>query len=75
MAESSLATARERLRRFAEQETAGASPLYEHLAARAADDDDVAGLLTAAATEFATPTLLLAAAHRLVLAEPISDLA
>ncbi|MGH3436162.1 MAG: DUF2332 domain-containing protein [Sciscionella sp.] len=75
MAESSLASARERLRRFAEQETAGASPLYEHLAAEAAADDEVAGLLTAAAPEFATPTLLLAAAHRLVLAEPISDLA
>ncbi|WP_019808490.1 DUF2332 domain-containing protein [Saccharomonospora halophila] len=60
-----------RLRRFAAHEAAGLSPLYEHLAARAADDPDVAGLLSAASGDDAHPTLLLAAAHRLVQADPI----
>lgn len=64
-----------RLRRFAAHEAAGESPLYEHLAAQAAEDTEVAGLLTVAPAELAMPTLLLAAAHRLVLAEPISELA
>lgn len=63
------------LRAFAEQEAAGVSPLYEHLAQEAAADEEVAGLLTAADEEFAKPTLLFAAAHRLVIAEPISELA
>lgn len=61
--------------RFAEFEAAGTSPLYEHLAWHAAEDTEVSGLLTAAEGRFATPTLLLAAAHRLVIAEPISELA
>ncbi|OQO90255.1 hypothetical protein B1813_17650 [Saccharomonospora piscinae] len=71
---SSLDTARERLRRFAEHEAADASPLYSHLAAEAATDDEVAGLLTAASGDDADPALLLAAAHRLVQAEPIHPL-
>lgn len=60
---------------FAEHEAIGVSPLYEHLAGHAAEDVEVAGLLTAAEPDYAKPTLLFAAAHRLVIAEPISDLA
>ena len=71
---SSLETIRERLRRFSAEEAAGVSPLYEHLAAQAAADDDVAALLTAASGNDARPTLLLAAAHRLLQAEPIHPL-
>lgn len=70
-----LDVVRRRLRRFAERDAAAESPLYAHLAQAAADDDEVAGLLTVAEPEQARPTLLLAAAHRLVLAEPVSDLA
>ncbi|MGH3520437.1 MAG: DUF2332 domain-containing protein [Haloechinothrix sp.] len=70
---SDLAEITRRLSRFAE-ETAGSSPLYSHLAARAAADDEVAGLLTAAPDEHARPTLLLAAAHRLIQADPIHPL-
>lgn len=65
---------KQRLADFAEFEAAGYSPLYAHLADRAAGDDDVAGLLTAAADADARPTLLLAAAHRLLQAEPIHPL-
>ncbi|GAA3871099.1 DUF2332 domain-containing protein [Saccharothrix violaceirubra] len=66
---------RDRLSRFARLDAPGVSPLYEHLSANAALDDDVAGLLTAAPEPFAHPTLLLAAAHRLVQAEPVHPLA
>ncbi|MEU3275271.1 DUF2332 domain-containing protein [Saccharomonospora sp. NPDC006951] len=71
---SDLGAIRHRLRRFAEHDANGVSPLYEHLAAQAADDDEVASLLTAAKGEEAHPTLLLAAAHRLVQADPIHPL-
>ncbi|MGH3620224.1 MAG: DUF2332 family protein, partial [Sciscionella sp.] len=64
-----------RLLRFADVEAAGASPLYQHLALRAAEDAEVSGLLMAAGEQAARPTLLFAAAHRLVIAEPISELA
>ncbi|KZB82392.1 DUF2332 domain-containing protein [Amycolatopsis regifaucium] len=63
-----------RLRKFATVEAAGVSPLYEHLAAKAADDDDVAGLLTDARGGEARGTLLMATAHRLVQADPIHPL-
>ncbi|WP_116045247.1 DUF2332 domain-containing protein [Amycolatopsis palatopharyngis] len=63
-----------RLRRFAETEAAGNSPLYEHLALKAAEDDAVASLLAAASPTDARPTLLLAAAHRLIQADPIHPL-
>lgn len=72
---TTLDVVRQRLRLFAEQEAANESPLYAHLAARAAEDDEVAGLLTAADAPFARATLLLAAVHRLVIADPISQLA
>ncbi|GLY68296.1 DUF2332 domain-containing protein [Amycolatopsis taiwanensis] len=49
---------------------AGTSPLYEHLAERAAEDADVAGLLAPGDD----PALLFAAAHRLVQADPIHPL-
>ncbi|WP_018684072.1 DUF2332 domain-containing protein [Actinokineospora enzanensis] len=71
---ASLEQIRQRLRRFAEHEAAGASPLYEHLATQAAEDDEVAGLLTGAPDAFAYPTLLLAAAHRVLQAEPFHEL-
>jgi hypothetical protein len=70
-----LDVVRKRLRRFAEEEAAPESPLYAHLARSAADDDDVAALLTAAPPHYARATLLLAAVHRLVIAEPVSELA
>lgn len=70
-----LDVVRTRLRRFADEEAAPESPLYAHLAQAAADDDDVAGLLTAAQPYDARPTLLFAAVHRLVIADPICDLA
>ncbi|OLT48267.1 hypothetical protein BJF85_13295 [Saccharomonospora sp. CUA-673] len=67
--------AQERLRRFADHEAAGISPLYAHLASHAADDDEIAGLLAEAGADGdAHPTLLLAAAHRLIQAEPIHPL-
>jgi hypothetical protein len=65
---------KQRLRVFASGQAAGVSPLYEHLATRAAEDDEVAGLLTAAPDETADAPLLLAAAHRLVQADPIHPL-
>jgi hypothetical protein len=71
---TSLDLVRRRLARFAKSEAHGVSPLYEHLAAHAADDPEVAGLLTAAPERFAHATLLLAAAHRLVQAEPFHEL-
>lgn len=70
-----LELARQRLRVFAEREAIGVSPLYEHLATNAAEDDDVAGLLTVAKPDFAHPTLLLAAVHRVLQAEPVHPLA
>lgn len=75
MTATELDVVRKRLRFFAEQEAAGESPLYAHLAMAASEDDDVAGLLTVAPPEFARSTLLFAAVHRLVLAEPVSELA
>ncbi|GGP61016.1 DUF2332 domain-containing protein [Saccharothrix coeruleofusca] len=69
-----LDVVRRRLAWFAEREAAGVSPLYEHLGRGAADDPEVAGLLTAAEERFAHGTLLLAAAHRLVQAEPFHPL-
>jgi hypothetical protein len=64
-----------RLRRFAEIDAAEISPLYQHLAERAAEDPDIAGLLTATSAEFATPTLLLAAVQRALQAVPFHELA
>lgn len=62
------------LRTFAEVEARGVSPLYEHLALQAAEDDDVAGLLSVARDGEVRGTLLMAAAHRLVQADPIHPL-
>ncbi|TNC23209.1 DUF2332 domain-containing protein [Amycolatopsis alkalitolerans] len=63
---------KQRLREFAAGQAAGVSPLYEHLATKAAEDGEVAGLLTQASG--GAPELLLAAAHRLVQADPIHPL-
>jgi hypothetical protein len=71
---TTLEQARQRLRIFAEREAIGISPLYEHLAAKAAEDDEVAGLLTAAPVEFSSPTLLMAAIHRVLQSEPVHPL-
>ncbi len=62
------------LRTFAEVEARGVSPLYEHLALQAAEDDDVAGLLAPARDGEVRGTLLMAVAHRLVQADPIHPL-
>ncbi|GAA3063738.1 DUF2332 domain-containing protein [Actinokineospora globicatena] len=70
----SLDEVKHRLRRFADVEAAGVSPLYQHLAERAAEDDDVAALLTAAQPGFEKATLLLAAVHRALQAEPFHEL-
>lgn len=70
---SDLAELKSRLSGFAEA-AAGSSPLYAHLAERAAADDEVAGLLAAAPDDEARPALLLAAAHRLLQADPIHPL-
>lgn len=70
-----LDVVRRRLRRFADEEAAPESPLYTHLALSAADDDDVAALLAAAEPHNARATLFFAAVHRLVIAEPVSELA
>lgn len=70
-----LDTVRKRLMIFGAQEARTESPLYAHLAEAAAADDEVAGLLTVTEPANARATLLFAAAHRLVLAEPISHLA
>ena len=63
-----------RLRVFAEVEARGVSPLYDHLATHAAEDDDIAALLTDARGGEARGTLLFAAAHRLVQTDPIHPL-
>lgn len=65
----SLEEVRQGLRAFAAG-AAGASPLYEHLAERAAEDGEVAALLARGDD----PALLLAAAHRLIQADPIHPL-
>ncbi len=69
-----LDTIKTTLRTFAEVEARGVSPLYEHLASQAAEDGDVAGLLTSARDGEARGTLLMATAHRLVQADPIHPL-
>lgn len=72
---TSLDVVRDRLRTFADSEAAGESPLYAHLTSSAAEDDQVAALLTAADPDDAKSVLLfLAAAHRLVLADPVCEL-
>ncbi|WP_132878716.1 DUF2332 domain-containing protein [Tamaricihabitans halophyticus] len=65
-----LAELRGQLLAFAADEAAGVSPLYEHLATQAAEDAEVVGLLTEVAVPEEAGQLLLAAAHRLVYAEP-----
>ncbi|HEV7650774.1 MAG TPA: DUF2332 domain-containing protein [Actinophytocola sp.] len=74
MAAATLEEIRRRLRWFADQHAATISPLYSHLAGHAADDDEVAGLLTAADATAAHPTLLLAAVQRVLQAEPFHEL-
>jgi hypothetical protein len=66
---------RQRLVHFADKEAAGFSPLYEHLARGAAADDAVADLLRAAQPGFGASTLLLAAVHRALQAQPFHELA
>ncbi|GAB1516418.1 DUF2332 domain-containing protein [Actinophytocola sp. KF-1] len=68
---AALEAVQDRLRRFAD-EAAEVSPLYSHLAAHIADDDDVAGLLTDATSP--DPALLLAAVQRVLQAEPFHEL-
>jgi hypothetical protein len=72
---SSLDLVRQRLLTFGEHEAKAESPLYAHLAEAVAADDEVAALLTVAEPHQARATLFFAAAHRLVLSEPVSELA
>ena len=75
MSGASLDEIRRHLRWFASEHAAAISPLYSHLSAHAADDDEVAGLLTAASSvEAANATLLLAAVQRVLQAEPFHEL-
>ena len=75
MTAATLEDIRRRLRWFADDHAATISPLYSHLAGHAADDDEVAGLLTATSAESADPTLLFAAVQRVLQAEPFHELA
>lgn len=74
MAAATLEEIRRRLRWFADKHAATISPLYSHLAGHAADDDDIAGLLTATETESADATLLFAAVQRVLQSEPFHEL-
>lgn len=68
---AALDEVRDRLRRFAD-DAAEVSPLYSHLAGHAAEDDDVARLLTVGTSP--DPALLLAAVQRVLQAEPFHEL-
>ncbi|HEX7661391.1 MAG TPA: DUF2332 domain-containing protein [Pseudonocardiaceae bacterium] len=71
---TSLDVVKDRLRTFADS-AVGESPLYTHLASCAAEDADVAELLTPTDPDDPRAVLLfLAAAHRLVLADPVCEL-
>jgi hypothetical protein len=75
MPATELGLVQRRMRRFAAVETVPASPLYHHLAEKSAEDPEICGLLTGTSEEFATPTLLLAAVHRTLQANPFHELA
>jgi hypothetical protein len=68
---AALEEIRDRLRRFAD-DAAETSPLYSHLAGHAAEDDEVAALLTGAPDP--DPELLLAAVQRVLQTEPFHEL-
>jgi hypothetical protein len=74
MGTASVEEIQERLRTWARRHAAPVSPLYGHLGAHAADDPDVAALLTAAGRELGDPTLLFAAVHRVLAADPFHEL-
>jgi hypothetical protein len=74
MPAATLEEIRGRLRWFADDHAAAISPLYSHLAGHAAEDDEIAGLLTAADAAAMDPTLLLAAVHRVLQSEPFHEL-
>jgi hypothetical protein len=74
MATETLERAQRKLRRFASIDAAGFSPLYAHLAERAAEDPEIAGLLTATNPEDAQATLFFAAIHRTLQAHPFHEL-
>jgi hypothetical protein len=74
MTTETLERAQRKLRRFASVDAAGFSPLYAHLAELAAEDTEIAGLLTATNPEDAQATLLFAAVHRTLQAHPFHEL-
>jgi hypothetical protein len=75
MPAATLDEIRRHLRWFAERHAAEISPLYSHLAGHAADDDEIAGLLTAAEhAKAANATLLFAAVQRVLQSEPFHEL-
>jgi hypothetical protein len=75
MPATELELVQRRMRRFANVDSVPVSPLYHHLAEKSAEDGEICALLTAASEEFATPTLLLAAVHRALQANPFHELA
>jgi hypothetical protein len=78
MTEPALDKIRRGLLRFARVDAAGVSPLYAHLAEHAAEDPEIAGLLTASTgTELTTPKVLLlfAAVQRTLQTVPFHELA
>jgi hypothetical protein len=75
MPAATLDDIRRHLRWFAERHAAEISPLYSHLAGHAADDEEVAALLTATDhAEAANATLLFAAVQRVLQSEPFHEL-
>ncbi|MGH3878482.1 MAG: DUF2332 domain-containing protein [Actinophytocola sp.] len=74
MAAATLEEIKRSLRWFADRTAAEISPLYSHLAGHAADDDEIAGLLTATDSTAADATLLLAAVQRVLQSEPFHEL-
>lgn len=74
MTAATLEEIRQRLRWFADRHAVSISPLYSHLAGHAADDDEIAGLLTATDATSADATLLFAAVQRVLQSEPFHEL-
>jgi len=51
---------------FAQQECQGSSPLYEHLATKIANDEDLLDIASSIPQDQPAPNLLLAAVHYLL---------
>ncbi|MCP2332257.1 MULTISPECIES: DUF2332 family protein [Actinoalloteichus] len=75
MDDAGLGSVRDSFRDFAHRQAAGVSPLYAVLAENAANDDEVLRTVAGLPSEQPRPEALLAAAHRLLTAEPWLPLA